>query len=62
MEIADITRLSSTAWLKATSGMKAGRQPDVLFTHCNGKHRLHVVVKAMRAASVPVYALTDLDI
>jgi len=38
------------------------RRPDVLFTHCNGKHRLHVVVEAMRAASVPVYTITDFDI
>lgn len=38
------------------------RSPDILFTHCNGKHRLHVAVSAMRAASVPVLVIADFDL
>jgi energy-coupling factor transporter ATP-binding protein EcfA2 len=38
------------------------RKPDVMFTHCGGKDRLHVVMKALRALDVPVRAVADIDI
>jgi energy-coupling factor transporter ATP-binding protein EcfA2 len=38
------------------------RSPDVLFTHCGGKHRMPAVVKALNAVSVPVAAAIDFDI
>ncbi|MEF3402241.1 ATP-dependent nuclease [Agromyces sp. CCNWLW203] len=38
------------------------RRPDILFTSCGGKHRLHVGVEALRAASVPVAVIGDFDV
>lgn len=38
------------------------RRPDILFTSCGGKHRMHVGLEALRAASVPVVALGDFDV
>jgi energy-coupling factor transporter ATP-binding protein EcfA2 len=38
------------------------RRPDVLFTSCGGKHRMHVGVSALRAASVPVAVIGDFDL
>jgi len=38
------------------------RRPDILFTSCGGKHRMHVGMEALRAASVPVVALGDFDV
>jgi AAA domain, putative AbiEii toxin, Type IV TA system len=38
------------------------RRPDLLFTSCGGKHRMHVGVTALRAASVPVAVLADFDV
>lgn len=38
------------------------RRPDLLFTSCGGKHRMHVAVEALRAARVPVVALGDFDV
>jgi hypothetical protein len=39
-----------------------GRPPQILFTHCGGKARMHSVIKALRAASVPVIAVPDFDV
>jgi energy-coupling factor transporter ATP-binding protein EcfA2 len=36
--------------------------PDVLFTHCGGKHRVKDVVGALRAVNVPVVAVCDFDL
>lgn len=40
----------------------AQRHPDILWTHCHGKHRIHVAVAAMRALGVPVIAIADFDV
>ncbi|HEV2027755.1 MAG TPA: AAA family ATPase, partial [Candidatus Dormibacteraeota bacterium] len=36
--------------------------PDVLFTHCGGKHRLRMAVSALRAVGVPVAVIADFDL
>jgi hypothetical protein len=38
------------------------RRPDVLFTHCGGKARLPMVIRALREVDVPVRAVADFDI
>lgn len=38
------------------------RRPDLMFTHCGGKHRLKVVIRALREVDVPITAITDFDI
>jgi hypothetical protein len=38
------------------------RKPDILFTHCGGKARLPVVIRALREVDVPVKAVADFDI
>ena len=38
------------------------RRPDVMFTHCGGKDRLAVVVRALREVDVPVAVAVDLDV
>lgn len=40
----------------------AARRPELLWTHSGGKHRMPVVVKALRAVRVPVIAITDFDV
>ncbi len=35
---------------------------DILFTHCGGKARMHVVIKALRALKVPIRAVLDIDV
>lgn len=37
------------------------RKPDILFTHCGGKARLPVVIRALREVDVPVRAVADFD-
>ena len=36
--------------------------PDVLFTHCGGKDRLKVVIKALKALNVKTAAIADIDV
>jgi ABC-type transport system involved in cytochrome c biogenesis ATPase subunit len=36
--------------------------PDVLFTHCGGKHRMPVVIRSLRKLNVPVRVIADFDI
>ncbi len=36
--------------------------PDILFTHCGGKHRAKDIVSALKAVNVPVVAICDFDI
>lgn len=38
------------------------RRPDVMFTHCGGKDRLAVVIRALREVDVPVIAVADFDV
>lgn len=38
------------------------RPPQVLFTHCGGKSRMAMVIKALRAVSVPVICVPDFDV
>ena len=38
------------------------RQPDVLFVHCGGKHRLAQVVKALKGLNVPTTVISDFDL
>ena len=35
--------------------------PDILFTHCGGKQRLKVVIKALRSLNVKTVAIMDID-
>nr|WP_222836774.1 AAA family ATPase [Cellulomonas flavigena] len=37
------------------------RRPDILFTSCGGKHKMHAAVEALVAASVPVAVICDFD-
>jgi len=36
--------------------------PDILFTHCGGKDRMPVIIKALRALKVSVVAIPDFDL
>lgn len=38
------------------------RQPDVLFVHANGKHRMATLAKALMELNVPVDIIADIDI
>jgi len=38
------------------------RRPDLMFTHCAGKARLPVVIRALREVDVPVKAVADFDV
>ena len=41
----------------------AGRKrPDLMFTHCGGKARLPMVIRALREVNVPVRAVADFDV
>lgn len=36
--------------------------PDILFTHCGGKHRIPTVIKSLVKLNVPVRVITDFDV
>ena len=36
--------------------------PDILFTHCGGKHRIPIVVKALAKLNVPIVVVSDFDV
>lgn len=38
------------------------RRPDVMFTHCGGKDRVALVVRALHEVDVPVAAVVDFDV
>ncbi len=38
------------------------RRPDLMLTHCGGKARLPVVIRALREVDVPVKAVADFDV
>ena len=42
--------------------VNGGRQPDVLFVHANGKHRMAALAKTLVALGVPVDVVADMDI
>lgn len=41
---------------------QARRAPDILFTHCGGKHRISKVIGALTKLGVPTSAIVDFDI
>jgi hypothetical protein len=45
-----------------SGGVGNATRPDLMFTHCGGKARLQVVVRALREAGVPTCAVADFDI
>jgi hypothetical protein len=53
-----------SAVLDATLSQKGDdrRRPDLMFTHCGGKSRLPVVIRALREVDVPVKAVADFDV
>ena len=42
--------------------IRGSRQPDVLFLHASGKHRMAALAEAMRALGVPVDIIADIDV
>ncbi|MHB8512433.1 MAG: AAA family ATPase [Actinomycetota bacterium] len=38
------------------------QKPEILFTHCGGKQRMPVVIRALRSVDVPVRAIADFDV
>ena len=44
------------------SESESARRLDVMFTHCGGKARLPVVIRALKEVHVPVKAVADFDI
>jgi energy-coupling factor transporter ATP-binding protein EcfA2 len=38
------------------------KRPDLMFTHCGGKHRLPLVIRSLREVDVPVCAVADFDV
>lgn len=53
-----------SAVLEATYASKHpdAKRPDVMFTHCGGKARLPLVIRALREVDVPVKAVADFDV
>lgn len=45
----------------AVSGGDERHWPDTMFTHCGGKDRMPVAIRALRELDVPVSAVTDFD-
>lgn len=43
-------------------GQDVLRKPDVMFTHCGGKDRLAMVVRALREVDVPTGVAVDFDV
>lgn len=48
--------------LSNVSPKDQSRPAQLLFTHCGGKARMHSVVDALRAVSVPVIVVADFDV
>lgn len=46
-------------WEKKSSDR---RRPDIMFTHCGGKDRMPMVIRALRAVEVPIRAVADIDL
>lgn len=45
-----------------SSRADGAKRPDLMFTHCGGKARLSVVIRALREVDVPVRAVADFDV
>lgn len=45
-----------------TASVDEAKRPDLMFTHCGGKARLPVVIRALREVDVPVRAVADFDV
>jgi hypothetical protein len=52
------------AVLDAATGQSRAdiKRPDLMFTHCGGKARLPLVIRALREVGVPVKAVADFDV
>lgn len=37
-------------------------KPDIMFTHCGGKHRIPTVIGALKKVGVPISAIIDFDV
>lgn len=44
------------------AGGPDARKPDFMFTHCGGKDRLPMVIRALRELDVPLFCITDFDV
>ena len=51
-----------SAMLDAIIAPMESKRPDLLFTHCGGKARLAMVVRALREVDVPVRVVADFDV
>ncbi len=50
------------AIMDAMSESRGEIAPDILFTHCGGKDRIHSIVSALKAVNVSVVAVFDFDV
>lgn len=51
-----------SAVLSSIMEAKEESVPDTLFVHCGGKHRIPMVIKALKKLNVPVKAICDFDV
>lgn len=53
-----------SAMLDACLGSSSAdlKRPSVMFTHCGGKDRIPIVIRALREVDVPVRAVADFDV
>ena len=48
--------------LLSLSSVSDGGNPDVLFLHASGKHRMATIAEALRALGVPIDVIADIDV
>lgn len=48
--------------ISSDSGLSGDREPQILFSHCGGKSRMHSVVGSLSSVGIPVAAICDIDI
>jgi predicted ATPase len=53
---------SALADALAESAVDGVHRPEVMFTHCGGKDRLHVAIGALKELGVPVFSIVDFDL
>ena len=51
-----------SALLSAQDDDSTVRKPDVMFVHCGGKHRIPIVIRALKKLNVPVSVVSDFDV
>lgn len=51
-----------SAVMSAIYGDQGSIAPDIMFIHCGGKHRIPVVVRALRKLGVPITVVADFDV